>query len=66
MAIRLHPKVLDDLGLIDPLEWYTTKFEKRPGIARIFTHLDVPRLKDNLAADKFVPRPNWRKVSEKG
>lgn len=38
MAIRLRPGVLDDLGLIDALEWYTADFEKRTGITCIFEH----------------------------
>jgi len=32
MATRLRPGVLDDLGLTEALEWYTTDFEKRPGL----------------------------------
>ena len=32
IARRLRPAVLDDLGLIDALEWYTSDFEKRTGI----------------------------------
>jgi PAS domain S-box-containing protein len=53
MAVRLRPKVLDDLGLIDALEWYTTEFEKRSGIACIFNHQDIPNVKDMLATAAY-------------
>lgn len=49
MAVRLRPKVLDDLGIIDAMEWYTTEFEKRSGIAAIFKHHHVPPI-DNILA----------------
>ena len=42
LATRLRPGVLDDLGLLDALEWYITDFEKRTGIACIFKHGEVP------------------------
>jgi PAS domain S-box-containing protein len=38
LATRLRPGVLDDLGLIDALEWYIADFEKRTGITCIFKH----------------------------
>jgi PAS domain S-box-containing protein len=38
MALRLRPGVLDDLGLVDALEWYTSEFERRAQIPCIFTH----------------------------
>jgi PAS domain S-box-containing protein len=41
LATRLRPGVLDDLGLIDALEWYIADFEKRTGIACIFKHRRV-------------------------
>ncbi len=49
MATRLRPGVLDDLGLIDALEWYTAEFARRTGIACTFTHAQVPVV-DDLAA----------------
>jgi signal transduction histidine kinase len=49
LATRLRPGVLDDLGLIDALEWYITDFEKRTGIACIFKHRNVPEV-DGIAA----------------
>jgi PAS domain S-box-containing protein len=53
MAIRLRPGVLDTLGLVDALEWYTTDFEKRTGTTCIFSHCDVPSIKDTLATAAY-------------
>jgi PAS domain S-box-containing protein len=53
MAIRLRPGVLDDLGLVDALEWYTSDFEKRTGISCIFDHFDVPTINDTLATTAY-------------
>lgn len=53
MATRLRPGILDDLGLIDALEWYATDFEKRTGIACIFKHLNVPRVNDIFATATY-------------
>ena len=53
MAIRLRPGVLDDLGLIDALEWYTTDFEQRTKITCIFEHSAVPRLKGRVATAAY-------------
>jgi PAS domain S-box-containing protein len=52
MAVRLRPKVLDDLGIIDALEWYTTEFERRSGIAAIFKHRNVPPI-DRMLSTAF-------------
>jgi signal transduction histidine kinase len=49
IATRLRPAVLDDLGLIDALEWYTTEFEKRTGLTCVFKHAPVPSLKEVMA-----------------
>ena len=49
IATRLRPAVLDDLGLIDALEWYTTEFEKRTGLTCVFKHAPVPELKEVMA-----------------
>jgi PAS domain S-box-containing protein len=49
LATRLRPGVLDDLGLIDALEWYIADFEKRTGIACIFKHRQVPSI-DGIGA----------------
>jgi PAS domain S-box-containing protein len=53
LALRLRPKVLDDLGLVDALEWYTTEFEKRTGIACIFKHLEVPTVTGMVATAAY-------------
>jgi PAS domain S-box-containing protein len=53
MAIRLRPGVLDTLGLVDALEWYTTDFEKRTGTTCVFEHFDVPSIKDTLATAAY-------------
>jgi PAS domain S-box-containing protein len=53
MAIRLRPGVLDTLGLVDALEWYTTDFEKRTGTTCVFEHCDVPSIKDTLATAAY-------------
>lgn len=47
IALRLRPGVLDDLGLVAALEWYTEEFEKRTGIACILKYPNLPKL-DNL------------------
>jgi len=49
LATRLRPGVLDDLGLIDALEWYIMDFEKRTGIACVFKHGRVPPI-DGIGA----------------
>jgi PAS domain S-box-containing protein len=49
IALKLRPSVLDDLGLIAALEWYTADFEKRSGIACIVNHHGVPKV-DEVAA----------------
>jgi PAS domain S-box-containing protein len=49
LATRLRPGVLDDLGLIDALEWYIMDFEKRTGIACVFKHGRVPNI-DGIGA----------------
>jgi len=53
MSIRLRPGVLDDLGLIAALEWYTTDFEKRTGIACSFSHCNVDNVHDTLSTAAY-------------
>ncbi len=53
MAIRLRPGVLDDLGLVDALEWYTSDFERRAGITCIFEHRKIPNLMDSVATAAY-------------
>ncbi|MEW5913652.1 MAG: PAS domain S-box protein [Thermodesulfobacteriota bacterium] len=49
IATRLRPPALDDLGLVDALEWHTADFERRTGIACVFTHAQVPPVSDTIA-----------------
>ena len=53
LAFRLRPGVLDDLGLVDALELYTTKFEKRTGIPCVFDHRGVPATDDTVATAAY-------------
>jgi PAS domain S-box-containing protein len=53
MAVRLRPGVLDRLGLVDALEWYTTDFERRTGITCFFEHDRVPAIPDNMATTAY-------------
>jgi signal transduction histidine kinase len=53
MATRLRPSVLDSLGLVDALEWYTTDFERRTGITCIFERFDMPVVDDTLATAAY-------------
>ncbi len=53
IAIRLRPGVLDDLGLVDALEWLTSDFENRSGITCIFEHADVPELNDTVSTAAY-------------
>jgi PAS domain S-box-containing protein len=53
IATRLRPPVLDDLGLVDALEWHTTEFEKRTGIACVFNHGEVPELSEYTSIAAF-------------
>jgi len=53
IALRLRPGVLDTLGLVDALEWYTTDFERRTEISCIFEHDAVPPVTDTLATAAY-------------
>ncbi len=53
LAIRLRPGVLDDLGLVDALDWYTNEFERRSQIPCIFTHDTIPVIDDTLATAAY-------------
>ncbi|MGW8160645.1 MAG: PAS domain-containing protein [Desulfobulbales bacterium] len=53
IAIRLRPGVLDDLGLVDALEWLTSDFENRSGITCVFEHTDAPELNDTVATAAY-------------
>ncbi|MBU1182197.1 MAG: PAS domain-containing protein, partial [Proteobacteria bacterium] len=54
MAICLRPGVLDDLGLVDALEWYTSDFERRTGITCIFEHYyNIPVISETIATASY-------------
>lgn len=46
LSAELRPSILDDLGLVEALEWWSSEFEKRSGIPCSFTppddHIEVP------------------------
>lgn len=53
LATRLRPAVLDDLGLLDALEWLTTEFEKRTRITCVLTHRAVDQLPGAVATATY-------------
>ena len=53
LAIRLRPGVLDHLGLVEAIEWYTADFEKRYDITCIFEHDDGPEIRGNIATAAY-------------
>jgi PAS domain S-box-containing protein len=53
IALRLRPSVLDDLGLIAALEWYTADLEKRSGIACILDYRNIPKVDDIVATAAY-------------
>lgn len=53
IAMRLRPGVLDRLGLVDALEWYTSDFEKRTGVTCIFERDGVARINDTVATAAY-------------
>jgi len=53
IAIRLRPGVLDDLGLVDALEWLTSDFENRSGITCVFEYADVPELNETISTAAY-------------
>ncbi len=53
MAVQLRPGVLDNLGLVDALEWFAGEFEKRTEITCLFEHSHVPQLPDAIATAAY-------------
>jgi PAS domain S-box-containing protein len=53
LAIRLRPGVLDDLGLVDALEWYTSEFERRAKIPCVFSYDAIPAIDDGLGTAAY-------------
>ena len=53
MAIRLRPGVLDHLGLVAALEWYTADFERRTNVSCVFEHNHVPDTDEAVATAAY-------------
>ncbi|MGB3399802.1 MAG: PAS domain-containing protein [Candidatus Deferrimicrobiaceae bacterium] len=53
MATRLRPGVLDDLGLVDAIDWYIDDFEKRTKMSSVFRHAGVPKVSDRVATAAY-------------
>ena len=53
MAIRLRPGVLDDLGLVAALEWYTTDIERRSELVCAFEHDSIPLIDEAVATAAY-------------
>lgn len=53
LAIRLRPGVLDHLGLVEAIEWYTADFEKRYAITCIFEHDAGPEIRGGVATAAY-------------
>lgn len=53
LAIRLRPGVLDDLGLVEAIEWYTTDFEKRFPITCVFNYEEGPEIRGDIATAAY-------------
>ncbi len=53
IALRLRPGILDDLGLVDALEWYAADFERRVGIACAFKRDEISPIAGELATAAY-------------
>ncbi len=53
LAFRLRPGSLDDLGLVDALELYTSDFERRTGITCLFDAEAVPEMDSTMATAAY-------------
>lgn len=53
IATRLRPGILDDLGLVDALEWHASDFEKRTGITCVFEAARLPPLPNTVATAAY-------------
>jgi signal transduction histidine kinase len=53
MATRLRPGVLDNLGLVDALDWYIGDFGKRSKVNCVFRHFGVPQVDDRVATTTY-------------
>ena len=57
LSRRLHPSILDDLGLIKAIESECTNFSRREGIEVVFRHEDIP--KGHSEGYFSLPIPNY-------
>jgi PAS domain S-box-containing protein len=53
LAFRLRPGILDDLGLVDALELFTTDFEKRTDITCAFEHGSIPVTSETVSTAAY-------------
>ena len=53
LAFHLRPGVLDDLGLVDALELYTSDFERRTGITCVLKSAAIPTPSDTVATAAY-------------
>lgn len=53
LAIRLRPGVLDHLGLVEAIEWYTADYEKRYDTTCVFEHDNGPEIRGNIATAAY-------------
>lgn len=53
IALRLRPGILDDLGLVDALEWYAADFERRTGITCAFKRDEISPISGELATAAY-------------
>ncbi len=53
LAIRLRPGVLDHLGLVEAIEWYTADYERRFDVACVFEHEKYPEIRGNVATAAY-------------
>lgn len=53
MSVRLRPGVLDDLGLVPALEWYTAHFGSRTGMQCAFHHDPLGRVDEVIATAAY-------------
>ena len=47
LSRRLHPSILDDLGLIKAVESECTRFSRREGVEIVFNHENIPKVISN-------------------
>ena len=54
IASELRPSILDDIGIVEALEWQSKEFERRSGIKTIFTsELEDLQLPENISTAFF-------------